>query len=648
MSVRMLTMPVDFVVKAHHDDDEEEKIVVEGFANTTTIDRVGDIILEEAWTKGGLDNYLKNPIILAYHRHDEPIGIMVDYAVNNKGLKVTAEILKASGKVFSLIKSGVLKAFSVGFRVKDADYDSAADLFVIKDLELMEISVVSIPANADSTFSVRKSFETEEALASFKSEFSKDTSTVITEEVSKDDSDKIEEDDIMSTKEQREELEKEIRAQIEKEEKEKAARREEIQKEVSAHVDVVKTAAVEVAGERVEKLREELETRLADSSKTFSEAIDGLQNEIKTYSEQLKALNENKMQFIDRGSDKEAFTKSDRDTAVMVAKMLGRPIEETKYFNDLIEKSDKTHQQSMTEDWEADFALTLWDDIRERLIVEGLFNRYPMSAVTVNLPLNPEAGYGTWVTTAQYGDATGLSSGTQRTHGLTDTNITAHKLATKELLTYEEEDDSMIAMVPLIRDASIRRMAKSSDKALLIGDATVSAGTGEGLYPFNGLATIGIDDTRTVQIGGTLASPTAVTVANLQAMRRQLGVLGHSPDDVVYVVNHNVYFDLLEDPDFRTLDMVGDQATILTGQIGRAAGSPVVVSGEFPTAAASNAAAICVNMSNYILGTYKGVTVERERSVENQTNLLVVTRRFGMLELFPANASVSTLINPAS
>ncbi len=641
MSKRMLNIPVDFTIKAAEDEDT---ILIEGFANTTTVDRVGDIILEEAWLKGGLDNYLKNPIILAYHKHDKPVGKMIDYSVNNQGLKITAEILQSTGEIYSLIKSGVLKTFSVGFRTKDADYDVDTDLFVIKDLELMEISVVSIPANADSTFSIKKSLKTDEEYTLFKSEFDKDTGTVIAEEVSLDNSDNIEE--TIMTEKTKSEIEAEIRATIEKENREEAERKEAISKEVSSQVKEVKDTTVEVVGEQVEKLKADIETRLAADEQTMTEVLEGIKNEIKEYAQELQALNNSKMQFLDKSSSKDPFTNAEKDFAVMVSKMCKKPVEETKWFEGMITKSDAAHQSGMTEDWEAGFALRLWDDIREKLIIEDMFTNYPMQNVTVNLPLNPEAGYGTWVTTAQFASA--ASSGTSRVHGITDTSITAHKLATKELLSYEEEDDSMIAMVPLIREAAVRRMAKSSDKALLLGDTGVAAGAGEGNYPFDGLTTIGIDDGRTVQIAGTLAAPTAVTVANLSAMRRLMGVHGHSPDDVVYVVNHNVYFDLLEDSDFRTMDKVGVNATILTGQIGRAAGSPVVVSGEFPAAAADNAAGIAVNMQNYINGTYKGLTVERERSVEYQTNLLVVTRRFGMLELFPANPTVVTLINPSS
>jgi len=643
MSKTIIDIPIDFTIKAV--DDNDEVLQIEGFANTTTVDRVGDIILEEAWTKGGLDNYLKNPIILAYHNHSRPIGKMVNYAVNNKGLQITAEIIKSAGEVYSLIKSGVLKTFSVGFRTTEADYDTDTDLFVIKDLELMEVSVVSIPANADSIFSVKKSFETDEEYTSFKAEFIVDTNTAIADKGSNNDSDK--EEKIMPQTQA--EIEADLRAKIEKEITDEAARKADLAKEVTSVVETQMKGTVETVTDQVENLKKDIEGRLTDDSKTMQEALEAIQADIKEYAEELQTLNKaSKMSFKDKSKgtdDLAVYTESDIDTAIIVSKVLGRPIADTKFGLDLLEKSDGQHHTALTEDWEASFSMRLWDDIREKLIVENLFRVINMPTVTLHLPLNPEAGYGTWVTTAQMNAAT--SSGTTRIHSPEDISITAHKLATKELLGYEEEDDSLIALVPLIRDASIRRMAKSSDKALLIGSAGVSAGTGEGLYPFEGIAEIGINDANTTQIAGTLASPTAVDVTILQAMRRSMGVHGHNPNDLVYVVNHDVYYDLLEDTDFRTMDLVGDKATILTGQVGAVAGTPVIVSGEFETAA-DTAAAVCVNMSNYLKGEYKGLRVERERSVEFQTNLLVVTRRFGMIELFPANPTVHTLINPSS
>lgn len=137
--------------------DIEGNLIIEGYANTTTVDRVGDVIIEDAWRSlGALDNYLKNPIILAFHNHSKPIGRMVEHQVTPNGLYIKAEISKAAGDIHALISDGILSTFSVGFSVKDATYDSTADIFVIKALELYEISVVSVPANADSTFRLSK------------------------------------------------------------------------------------------------------------------------------------------------------------------------------------------------------------------------------------------------------------------------------------------------------------------------------------------------------------------------------------------------------------------------------------------------------------------------------------------------------------
>ena len=60
-----------------------------------------------------------------------------------------------------------MKSFSVGFRVKDGKYNREDDSTTITEVELLEISVVSIPCNQESLFSIRKSFESDEEYKSF-------------------------------------------------------------------------------------------------------------------------------------------------------------------------------------------------------------------------------------------------------------------------------------------------------------------------------------------------------------------------------------------------------------------------------------------------------------------------------------------------
>jgi HK97 family phage prohead protease len=78
----------------------------------------------------------------------------------------------APDHVAQLVKEGILGAFSVGFRVKDADYIKETDGIMVKDAELFEVSVVSVPCNQAATFSLAKSFDSQDEYEEFKKSFS--------------------------------------------------------------------------------------------------------------------------------------------------------------------------------------------------------------------------------------------------------------------------------------------------------------------------------------------------------------------------------------------------------------------------------------------------------------------------------------------
>ena len=134
-------------------EDDDGSVHICGMASTSDKDRANDVISSEAWTKGGLANFEKNPIILFNHNYDKPIGRATGLKVTENGLELKAKISKsAPDNVAQLIKEGILGAFSVGFRVKDADYIQETDGLKIKDAELFEVSVVSVPCNQAATF----------------------------------------------------------------------------------------------------------------------------------------------------------------------------------------------------------------------------------------------------------------------------------------------------------------------------------------------------------------------------------------------------------------------------------------------------------------------------------------------------------------
>lgn len=143
-----------------------KKLKIAGYANTTNKDRTNDIIVPQAWVHG-VKNFRKNPVLLYQHDRAQPIGRVSKISVDQKGLHIEAEISSAKPEIQTLIKDGALKAFSVGFIPKKATYDRKTDTNFIKSVDLFEISVVSVPANQDSLFSIRKSFDTEEEYTDF-------------------------------------------------------------------------------------------------------------------------------------------------------------------------------------------------------------------------------------------------------------------------------------------------------------------------------------------------------------------------------------------------------------------------------------------------------------------------------------------------
>lgn len=171
-----MSLSANFSTKAVS-DEADAPLIIRGFANTTTKDRAGDVIPKSAWEgEKAMPNYLKNPIILAFHNHSMPIGKMTAYNISDTGLEIECEISKAAGNIYELIKDGILKTFSVGFRCLDAEWDENTDIFIIKELELYEVSVVSVPCNQDSVFEVSKSLNGSD-YSEFKKQFSTNNSS---------------------------------------------------------------------------------------------------------------------------------------------------------------------------------------------------------------------------------------------------------------------------------------------------------------------------------------------------------------------------------------------------------------------------------------------------------------------------------------
>ena len=133
--------------------DASGKMIIKGYANTADKDRVGDVVLPSAFSKT-LKEYMENPVVLFQHNWDKVIGKCIKAEVQEDGLYVECEISTASDveDVRTKIAEGSLKTFSIGYNELLSDYDEASACNVVKELELLEISVVTIPCNPKAKF----------------------------------------------------------------------------------------------------------------------------------------------------------------------------------------------------------------------------------------------------------------------------------------------------------------------------------------------------------------------------------------------------------------------------------------------------------------------------------------------------------------
>jgi HK97 family phage prohead protease/HK97 family phage major capsid protein len=567
-----------------------EPVKIAGYASTTETDRVGDVIISEAWNMG-MENFINNPIVLFNHDYDHPIGKVINYRVDMKGLYVEAEIYPEAGTAYDMVKRGVLTTFSVGFQIKDARYEPGNDIFYITAVDLYEISVVSVPANAGAVFELSKSLSSEQ-LDSMKKEFS----TASVEEPT---------EVTVENNETAAEAETEINPN------EEIKQMSDMNIDVAAIAEAAATAAVaksvEVGTSGAERLVADLEARLADQTKGLSDAVAGLKAELAEKAAELEAMQASKRTFATDGLDYSA-----KEKAVFAALMAGKSIEATKFGRSVIEKAGP-HVSSA--DFEKEVSTNLEMAIRQQLVVAPLFRSINMTTPQMIIPVNPESGLAGWVDPANYGAAG--ASGTAATHALTEIQLNARKLATKEFVTLDEEEDAILAIVPFVRDAMQRRMARAMDVALLRGTGANAAD------PITGLVTRDAASAVTVPVAAK------VTANTLIALRKDMGVMGLNPADVVYVVSTEAYFDLLEDTNFMTVDKIGAAATLLTGEVGMVAGSKVLVSGEFEAKAATKAGVVAVYKPNFVIGNHRSLRMDSDIDVEKQSRILVASSKMG-------------------
>jgi HK97 family phage prohead protease len=647
--------------KAHEDDDGS--LTIRGLASTPDVDRAGDVISMDAWKNGGLDNYKQNPIILFNHDHNRPIGKAESLEPTERGLELKAKISKVAGDVRELIKDNILGAFSVGFLAKDIEYIEETDGFKIKDAELFEVSVVSVPCNQAATFSLAKSFDSIEEYEEFKKTFTNRVDlagqSLAGEEtnVSSTASDTSEEVDPTAYMEIKMSGEKTPTIDLEalaekvaekttasfamKQAKQKAAE-EKAAKEIAEKAKAAEKRQEEVQvaiKTGTDNLVEDLEKRFQEKEANFDEIVKQFRTELDEKAEELEKLQSSKRFFVDRTSNMttKQIVEANSDE-FMHAHLLGVITGKnwkTDYAKEVFEKAGLDYTTDTTlGDLDQEVRDMIQKEVWYETKVASLFREISVNGRATVLPLQTDVDYATWAINqgfdpAAHGTLENRNDVTANTYKARSVTMTVDRMISSTYIDNDVDEKTLVNLLPMLTQGVARAHARAVENAILLPTGTVSVSH--------------VDDLPgTAAASGTtvsIASPGVATAADLIAGRAAMGKYGLQPSEIAYVVSPDCYYNLIADPEFQNLNEVGEIATKLRGVVGGVFGSPVIVSEEFE--AKANGVPFCyiVNRNNYLIPRLRGFRLEQDYEVANQRRMIVATQSLGFTELFDGDGA---------
>lgn len=287
----------------------------------------------------------------------------------------------------------------------------------------------------------------------------------------------------------------------------------------------------------------------------------------------------------------------------------------------------------------------IWRDIQLQTVVASNLTQVPMPTNPYLLPY-----FGAGVTAYLTSEATDKTPSRIATEQDT---LTAKGFGCALYFSGELVEDAVAPVAPLIRADMARVLAEGLESAVLDGD---TAGTHQDAdvtaaldvrKAWNGFRKLGLAQTATKTDGASFAEST------IRAARAELGKWGVSPGDLMLITGPAGYADLLGLDEVLTVDKYGSGATILTGELGRVFGIPIIVSGQvrenlnasgvYDGSTATKTSMILVNRRQFVLGSRRQITIEDDKFILGDYTLVVAKARWAFASRVGVTAAHPTL-----
>jgi HK97 family phage major capsid protein len=238
--------------------------------------------------------------------------------------------------------------------------------------------------------------------------------------------------------------------------------------------------------------------------------------------------------------------------------------------------------------------------------------------------------------------------------GTGNATLTARKIAAQTDFSGETTEDSIVPLVPALRQTLIRRAAQAIDDLLVSGDTETGATdnvNSDDAALAAGSFSLAIDGirkfclvTNTAQVSNVAG---ALSTANFTTLRRLLGKYGARASDLRLVTPASVYVSMQDIDAVNTVEKYGPNATIVQGELARFFGIPILIyeaiphlssdlveaDGKASTTASNNTLGwvALFNVAGWRQGFRRELTVESDRNISTDTNTLVCSFRMALI-----------------
>jgi len=237
----------------------------------------------------------------------------------------------------------------------------------------------------------------------------------------------------------------------------------------------------------------------------------------------------------------------------------------------------------------------------------------------------------------------------------------AYTLKAQVDISDELEEDSLVALLPQLRKILIQNCAQAIDEAILNADASTGtqninyyaasggssiATTSRFLLGFDGLIHMALNEAS-----GMATDTDGFDITDYSTLLGKLGKYAADPTRLAFIMDVWAYLKAVAMSDFRKVSDLGNQATLLTGQLGQVYGVPVIVSQQMAKANATGqvdqtggnntkSRVLLVHRDMWRVGLARPVQVRTERSESKTMTSLVASFRLA-LQCFGDRASAT-------